>query len=300
VSDLSPQQRNRFVGIAMMVSAATCFSCLDSSAKWLGQAMDPLQTAALRYVGSFMLSGLFLNPLTRPAVMRTRSLWLQVARALCLVVSTIAAFFALHFLPLTVTTSISFASPLLVALLAGPLLGEWIGSRRLIAVLVGFAGVLVVTRPGTGFHPAMLFSVLTALVYAFYAVATRALSTRDPSDTTLMYTGLVGSLVLLPIVPFVWTTPASFGVWLAAAGMAAFGALGHWMVILAHKRAPASVLAPFSYAQLPCATGLGFAIFGEAPDGWTLAGGAIIMGSGLYLVHRERLQNRTPSADNPV
>ena len=283
-----------------MAAAAISFSGLDSSAKWLGRTMDPLETAAIRYLGSFIITLLFLNPVTRPGVLRTRSPGLQVARALCLVVSTVAAFFALHYLPLTVTTSINFASPLLVALLAGPLLGEWLGTRRLIAVLVGFAGVIVVTRPGASFHPAMLLSLLTALAYALYALATRAVAARDSSETTLMYTGLVGSIAFLPVLPFIWTTPTSPGIWLIAALMCGLGAFGHWLLILAHQRAPASLLAPFSYVQLVGATLLGFVVFGEAPDAWTLAGGIIIMASGLYLVQRERLNGRTPSVDQPV
>jgi drug/metabolite transporter (DMT)-like permease len=102
---------------------------------------------------------------------------------------------------------------------------------------------------------------------------------------------------MMPIAPFVWTTPTSAPVWLAMVGVAGFGALGHWLLILAHKRAPASIVAPFFYAQLLWATLLGWLLFGEVPDRWTLIGGAIVMGSGLYLLSRERAKHKRPSAD---
>ena len=127
-----------------------------------------------------------------------------------------------------------------------------------------------------------------ACANALYSLTTRLVAARDAPETTLFYTGLVGSLVFLPVTPFVWAWPAAPPTWLLLAALGAFGALGHWLLILAHRRAPASVLAPFFYAQLLWATVLGFLVFGETPDRWTLVGGAIVMASGLYLVSRER------------
>jgi len=292
--------RQRLIGIALMVSAVACFACLDSSAKWLNRTMDPLQTVSVRYVGSFLLVAVFFNPWTKPGLLRTHSLKRQSARAGCLVLATVCAFSALRFLPLTEFTSITFSSPLIVALIAGPLLGERIGFQRLAAVLIGFAGVLVVTRPGShGVHPAVVLALVTACSNAFYSVATRLLAGHDAPQTTLFYTGLVGSLLVMPVAPFVWTTPASAPVWLAIAGVAGFGALGHWLLILAHKHTPASIVAPFFYVQLLWATLLGWLVFGEVPDRWTLVGGAIVMGSGLYLLSRERAKGKPLSTDVP-
>ena len=286
---LTGEQRRRLIGIALMIGAVACFACLDATAKWVNRSTDPIQTAAVRYLGSFLLVGAFFNPWTRTRILRTRRPWLQCARALCLVFATVCAFFALSFLRLTEVTSITFAAPLLVALLAGPLLGERIGARRLTAVLVGFAGVLVVTRPASGgLHPAALLAVAAACANALYSIATRFVAAYDPPETTLLYTGLVGSAVFVPVVPFVWVSPSSALGWALLAALGAFGALGHWVLILAHKRAPASVLAPFFYAQLLWATVLGFLVFGEVPDRWTLIGGAIVITSGLYLVSLER------------
>src|SRR3954453_22144379 len=225
------EMHQRLIGIVLMIGAVACFACLDSCAKWLNRTMDPLQTASIRYVGSFLLVAAFFNPWTKTGLLRTHSLWRQCARAGCLVIATLCAFSALRFLPLTEFTSITFSSPLIVALIAGPLLGEGIGVRRLVAVLIGFAGVLVVTRPGShGVHPAVLLAGVTACSNACYSVATRLVAGHDAPETTLFYTGLVGSLLVMPVAPFVWTTPPSTPVWLAIAGVAGFGALGHWLL----------------------------------------------------------------------
>ena len=216
---LTGEQRRRLIGIALMIGAVACFACLDATAKWVNRSTDPIQTAAVRYLGSFLLVGAFFNPWTRTRILRTRRPWLQCARALCLVFATVCAFFALSFLRLTEVTSITFAAPLLVALLAGPLLGEQIGARRLTAVLVGFAGVLVVTRPASGgLHPAALLAVAAACANALYSIATRFVAAYDPPETTLLYTGLVGSAVFVPVIPFVWASPSSALGWAAARG----------------------------------------------------------------------------------
>ncbi len=290
--------RGRVTGILFLLGAVTCFACLDALGKWVNRTNDPVLTAALRYFGSFLFGCLFLNPWSRPAIATTHSLWLQIARAVFLVIATLSSFFAVHLLPLTQATAITFVAPLIVAVIAGPLLGEWIGARRVVAVLVGFGGVLVITRPGgAGFQPAMLLALITAVVNALYSVTTRLLAARDSSETTMFYAGLVGSAVFVPVLPFIWVAPASGAMWLMMAGLGALGALGHWLLILAHKHAPASLLAPFFYAQLVVAALLGLLVFGEVPDRWTVAGGAIVMASGLYLLYRERVRRVPPSAD---
>lgn len=288
-------RRDRLAGIALMCAAVLCFACLDASAKWVSRTVDPLQAAGLRYLGSFAVTAAFLNPRTRPGILRSRRPWLQCGRALCLASATTFTFFALRSLPLTTTTSIGFAAPLIVTLLAGPLLGERLSARRLGAVLVGFAGVLVITRPGgAGFHPAMLLVLGTALCNALYSIATRSLAARDSSETTMFYTGLVGALVFLPALPLVWEAPAAPGIWPLIGALVVFGTVGHGLLILAHKRAPASVLAPFFYAQILWATLIGFAVFGELPDRWTLAGGAVVLASGLFLLRGERTRSAAP------
>jgi drug/metabolite transporter (DMT)-like permease len=285
-------------GILLIVCAVLCFSCMDASAKWLARSVNPLQTIAARYLISFVAVAFFFNPRTRPGVLRTRSLRLQCGRGLCLVAATLSGFTAVRYLALTKLTSITFAAPLIVAVLAGPMLGERIGPRRVVAVAVGFIGVLVVTRPLSGhFHPATLLAVTAAFANALYSLLTRRLAAHDQPETTMFYTGLVGSIVMLPVLPFVWRTPASTGVWVVTIALGLFGALAHWLLILAHRRSGASVLAPFYYAQLLGAVALGFIVFGELPDRWTVAGSAIVTGSGLYLLYRERVRRTFPSTD---
>jgi drug/metabolite transporter (DMT)-like permease len=285
-------------GILLIVSAVLCFSCMDASAKWLGRTVNPLQTIAARYLISFFAVTLFFNPIRRPGIVRTRNLRLQCGRALCLVAATLSGFTAVRFMPLTKLTSITFAAPLIVAVLAGPLIGEKIGPRRVVAVCVGFIGVLVVTRPfGGEFHPATILAAIAAGANALYSILTRRLAAYDQPETTMFYTGLAGSLLMLPVLPFIWRTPATLDVWLVTLALGLFGALAHWLLILAHKRAAATALAPFYYVQLLGAVLLGVLIFGEFPDRWTIVGSAIVTGSGLYLVYRERVRHTHPSMD---
>jgi drug/metabolite transporter (DMT)-like permease len=199
----------------------------------------------------------------------------------------------LRYLQLDQALAIIFSTPFLVAVLAGPTLGEWVSGRRWAAIVVGFLGVLVVTRPGFGaIHPAALLSLISAVCYAIYAITTRLLARTDSSETTLFYSNLVGAMAMLPILPFVWTTPESALIVLLMIVMGALGGGGHYMLIIAHRLAPASVLSPFIYSQLVWAVTLGYVVFGDVPNVWTVAGAAIVVASGLYLLHRERARHR--------
>lgn len=288
---------DRLTAILLMCGAVFCFACLDASGKWANRFVDPLVTTWARYVGSVVLLGLFLNPWTKPRLLHSNRFGLQVLRSMLLFASTVLSFFALRYMPLTQNLAIQFGMPLLVALLAGPMLGEWAGSRRLLAVAVGFVGVLVVTRPGTGaLHPAAILTVLNTVIYSFYAIITRMLAAYDPPATTITYSGLAGAVLLAPAMPFIWTAPPTPLAWIVLAATGAFGAVGHGLLTLAHSRAPAPVLSPFVYTQIVWTTALGFWVFGDVPDGWTVAGAAIVIASGLYLILWERRARRRPAA----
>jgi drug/metabolite transporter (DMT)-like permease len=214
---------------------------------------------------------------------------LQVVRSALLLGSTLFDFLAFRFLQLDQALSILFSTPFMVAALAGPMLGEWIGWRRWTAIWVGFCGVLLVMRPGPqGLDPAALLSVGAAACYAFYSIITRQLARSDSSDTTLFYTNLVGAVVMLPVVPFVWTTPESARIAALMVFMGAAGSAGHYLLIAGHRLAPASILSPFIYTQMVWAITLGYLIFGNLPNHWTLAGAGIVIASGLYILNRER------------
>ena len=285
-------------GILLLICTTAGFSCMDTSAKWLNQREHALQTVAVRYAGAFLITACFLNPHTCPGILRSKRPLLQVLRGLSVFGSSLCGFTALKTLPITLVTSVTFAAPLVVALLAGPVLGEKLGPRRAVAVVVGFIGVLVITRPGTGgFQPAMWLALGAAGCNSIYFIITRVLSRHDSSETTHFYTGLIGMIVSVPLALPVWQTPNEPTVWLVIGFVALVGAVAHWLLILAHKLAPASVLSPFFYTQLLFATLLGALIFGQWPDGWTLVGGGIVIGSGLYLLYRERVRHVHPSVD---
>jgi drug/metabolite transporter (DMT)-like permease len=284
-------QQNVMRGIGLYALALMSFTVLDASAKWLGQSMHPLQVVWFRYAVSVVLVMAVINPLTKPGVLRTRRPLLQGVRSCLLLASTALNFFALQHLQLAETTTLVFATPLVIALLAGPLLGEWVGPRRMAAIIVGFLGVLVVMRPGLGgLHPAALYVVAGVICYAFYNILTRQLAAHDSSQTTMVYSGAAGFALMTPVLPLVWTPPAGALDWslLALTGLA--GAVGHWLVIGAHRIAPASTLAPFIYSQLIWMLAAGWLIFAQLPDRWTLAGGLIVIASGLYLLYRERVK----------
>ncbi|MET3890716.1 drug/metabolite transporter (DMT)-like permease [Bosea sp. OAE506] len=288
---LSETRRSRLIAIGLICCAVLFFALLDTSAKWLSGHMHPVQTVFARYAVSMVLVLMLLNPWSHPGVLRTKRPWLQGVRSLLLLGATALNFIALKYLQLAETVSIMFAGPLLVALVAGPLLGEWPGPRRLAAIGVGFLGVLVITRPGVGgMHPAALLCVFGTICYSFYALATRQVAAYDPPETTMVYSGVAGTLAVLPIIPFFWTMPQTPFVWLVMLAMGAFGGFGHWLLILAHRLAPATVLAPFIYSQIVWMIVLGWFVFGQFPDGWTFAGATIVIASGLYLLYRERVR----------
>ena len=285
-AELKSRQR----GILLMCCALVCFACLDTTGKWLGRHVPVWEVVWSRYVGATILALIFTNPWRATGSLRTSRPILQSFRALLLFGSTLFNFLALRHLQLADTMSIAFALPLVLSLLAGPILGEWVGPRRLIAILVGFIGVLVVVRPGVGtMQPGMIYSIGSLFCYAFYNMFTRMLAATDPSTTTTFFSSISGVVILTPFVPWFWQWPQSWGVWLGLAAMGAFGGFGHYLLILAHGRAPAAVLAPYVYTQIVWMTALGFIVFGDVPGFYTAIGAGIVVTSGLYLFYRERV-----------
>jgi drug/metabolite transporter (DMT)-like permease len=284
-------RRVRLTGITLMCGAVGCFAFLDATAKYLGRHVDVLEVVWARYTFGFLLALLWSNPFSRPGMLRTARPLLQVGRSALLLGSTVLNFFAIKWLQLDQALTITFSTPFLVAALSGPVLGEWVGPRRWSAIGVGFLGVLVVTRPGlSAIHPAALLSAGGAVCYAAYALATRVLARTDSSATTLFYSNLVGAVVMIPAVIVVWTEPDSLPVGLLMMATGALASIGHYLLIRAHRLAPASVLSPFIYSQLAWTTALGYLVFGDVPNHWTIAGAGIVIASGLYLLHRERVR----------
>ncbi|WP_050772648.1 DMT family transporter [Methylorubrum extorquens] len=284
----------RLVGIALMCVAPVFFASLDATGKVLaGAGVDPLLTTFMRYAVNVALVTALINPVTRPGVAHSRRLPLQILRSLLLFGSTACNFLALRSLQLAETISIQFAAPLTVALLAGPLLGEWSSRMRLAAVPAGFVGVLVIVRPDAlAAKPAILFSLGAMLCYAVYVIVTRKLAAHDSTATTVFYTGLGGLAVMSPLLPWIWTAPASGTVWALLIAVGLFGTIGHWLLVLAHARAPASLLAPFIYTQILWSVLLGYLLFGDVPSAWTMLGAGIIVASGLAVLSEDALMRR--------
>jgi drug/metabolite transporter (DMT)-like permease len=198
-------------------------------------------------------------------------------------------FWALQYLQLAVTSSIFFLVPILTVLMATPMLGEKIDAGRWIAIAAGFAGVLAIVRPGSAdFHPAMLLSLVNALLYAIFNLMTRRLAAYD-SPETIQYLPAVGAAVLLaPFALAAWESPSGWVGWTLACLMGAIGGIGHYLLALAHRYAPATVIAPFVYQQVLYAALFGYLVFGDVPAPAVGIGAAIVIASGLYLFARER------------
>jgi len=282
--------RARLIGIGLICAALVCFAGLDTVAKWLTNHLPTLEVVWARYASHFALSMLIVNPWTLPGLFSTKKLGLQVGRSALLFASTAFNFIALYYLQLDQTATIAFTAPFFIALMAGPLLGEWIHWRRWLAIIVGFTGVLLVVRPGSadGMSSIVIFSLLSTICYAAYNISTRFLAGYDTTGTTMFYTALVGFLAATVPLPFVWVTPTDPLVITGMIVVGAFGFIGHLFLVLAHRYAPAAILAPYIYTQLVWYVAGGFLVFGEVPSSQTLAGAAVVIASGLYLLYRER------------
>ena len=279
--------------IVLAVSATVLFGSSDTISKYLSGSLPIVEFIWIRYV-IFLIMAAILVRRTPNRAMRARNPGLQITRGFCVVGSSMLFVYGVRSMTMAQATTISFLSPLLITILSIPLLGETVGPRRWAAVAAGMIGMLIVVRPGLGgFDPAALFGVASAFCWALALIITRKISSSDPPQTTVLWSASIGTAVLTLILPFqaVWPTPKQYGLSLVL-GILASG--GQWLVILAHRIAPASLLAPFFYGQLLWVTVLGFLVFRNLPDTFTLAGAAIIVGSGLYTAHRERVRRAAP------
>lgn len=280
---------NVAAGVAWMLVTTLFFVSLDATAKYLVARYPVVEVVWARFVFHMLFVIIVLS--TRLKVhAATRRPALQLARSLLLLTCTMLFFFGVKLLPLADASAIMFTSPILLTVLAIPLLGEHVGPRRWAAVAVGFVGALIVVRPGTGIMGVGASLLLAAACCnALYQLITRMLRAADGPLTTLLYTALVGSVLLSLAVPFVWVAPEPAH-WPLFALLGVFGGAGHFTLIKAFQRAPAAAVAPFSYTSLVWATAFGYLIFGDLPDAWTVLGAAIIAGGGLYILHRERVR----------
>ena len=277
-------------GILLMNLAMFLLAGMDGISKTLAPDYSVPQILCVR----FLIFCLFALAIARPksfrAAFRSRHPYLQIARSLIIVVEVGIFILAFRYLPLADAHAIAGIAPLLVTALAVPFLGEKVGLRRWTAIAIGFVGLLVIVRPGIGvFNPAALIPLAGAGLWAVYQILVRKVS-DDDAATSLLYMAVIGAVVMTLLAPFFWTPPDTTG-WLLLGALGVVGSLGHYILILAFRATTATTLQPFHYIVLLWATAIGYLVFDDLPDLWTILGAAIIAGSGLYAFYRERRVN---------
>lgn len=281
--------RNRLTGIALVSLTYVIFTLLDGSAKWLVASVPVIVVVWLRFLTHAIFASILLLPIRGASLVKTRHLRWHLLRGAMFCAMTGINFWALQYLQLAVTSSIFFIVPILIALMAAPMLGEKLDAGRWMAIVAGFAGVLVIVRPGSAeFHPAMLLSLVNAALYALFNLTTRHLAAYDPPETIQYLPAVVASILLAPFAIAAWESPATWLEWALLCLLGVLGGLGHYLLALAHRYAPATVIAPFLYQQVLYMALFGYVVFGDVPGAGVWLGAAIVIASGLYLFARER------------
>jgi drug/metabolite transporter (DMT)-like permease len=275
--------------VLMIVGAVACFSVLDGVIKSLSTRHPVPLLVWARWGFQVLAMLLWLAPKMGTGMLRTRHLRMQLLRGVLLVGSSLFFMTALSHLPLADATALNYTTPTIVIILAIVFLGERLTPARLAFVVAGLAGMLMIVQPGAEiFKGTSLFALGSAGCYALYQITTRMVAADDPR-VSLFYPALIGTLLMTFVWPcfgsridVAWTDVA----WLAGIGV--LGTIGHFLLILAFQRAPASALTPFTYIQVVFATLIGWLVYGDFPGALTLSGMALIAGSGLLLTWHER------------
>ena len=287
-------------GIGLILASTVFLGCSDALAKYLSVTLPSIEIAWIRFSTFALIMVVAALKNSPRSLLRSVRPGVQILRGLGLVASSLFFISGLRFLPIAEASATAFVAPIFVTALSIVLLKERVGIRRWVATFIGLIGVLIVIRPGAAtFHPAAFFPLVSALGWAGTLIMTRMISGGDRAVTTMAYSAIVGLCMLTALVPFVWVTPSWHDIFIGICiGLAS--TTGQWIVVLAFRYADASVLAPFSYSQLLWVSLLGFFMFGEIPDIWTVVGAAVIIASGLYTAHRERIRrSQIPVAAEP-
>jgi drug/metabolite transporter (DMT)-like permease len=285
---LSDEARLRRRGIALVAVATLCFATLDAAAKWLVKTVPVAEVVWLRFATHVLLMLALLLPRRGLALLHMKSVRLHLLRGAMLASMTGLNFWALQYLQLAETGAIQFSVPILIALLSAWWLKERLDARRWLAVLAGFAGVLLVIRPGShAFHPAILLSVVQAFIYAAFNLLTRRMAATESPETMQLVSAMAALAVLAPVALPQWQTPAGAGTWALVLATGFFGGIGHLAVAQAHKYASAAVLGPFLYQQILYMALWGWLVFSQVPDAFVVAGSVVVVVSGLYLLWLE-------------
>lgn len=280
-------------GILLMCAGVAMFPFMNAAVKLLGARYPVGEIVWARFTGHLIVMLAVFLPHHGRRLLATRRPTVQIARSLLMLGSNALFVVAIARVPLATASAIGFTSPLIVTALSVPLLHEQVGIRRWSAVFVGFAGALLVIRPGSGLHdPAVLLLLLSSAAYALYQIATRWVSFYDDPATGIVFSALLGALATSFILPFVFVMPHGVLDIAMLCSLGLLGGAGHYLVIRAFQSGPAAVIAPLGYVELIGTATLGYLIFGQFPDVWTWVGAVVIILSGLYIAMRERKRAR--------
>jgi drug/metabolite transporter (DMT)-like permease len=282
--------RHPGLGAGLMVLAMLCFALMDTASKFLAEDYAITQIVWVRYLFFLGFAVLLCRRRGVIATLRTPRPWLQFGRAVLGVIEGAIFVVAFHFLPLAETHAVGAASPLLVVALSVPMLGERVGLRRWLAVLGGFAGVLIILQPGFGqLDLALLIPLFGALLWAIYQLLVRLCGRTDSAQTTLLWSAIGGVAVSSLAAPLSWTTPTA-SAWALMLGVACLGSVAHFAMTKALAFTEAAALQPFSYTLLVWVSALGWLVFGDTPAPATLLGGALVVACGLLAWWQERTE----------
>ena len=294
-------RNNPRLGIALMILTSAIFALQDGVSRHLAANYSVMTVVMLRYwfFAAFVVALSAARGGGVRRVARTAQPALQIFRGVLLAAEICVTVLSFVLLGLIETHAIFAVYPLLVAALAGPVLGEYVGWRRGVAIAVGLVGVLVILRPGVRvFSPEALVPLIAALMFALYALLTRLVARRDSAETSFFWTGVAGAVSISLVAPFWWTPieGAADMFWMAT--LCVSGALGHFLLIKVYEVAEAGVVQPFSYFQLVFVTILAVTLFHERPDLWTVVGAGMILAAGCYALVREAQLRRKPAASD--
>jgi len=276
--------RDLLLGVMFICLSGITSPLMNGFAKLLGESYSSVQVSWARAFGHVLFMLAVFVPRFGLRMLRTRRLGRHLSRSACLFISNLSYFFALGFIPMGKAASINMTGPLMVAALAWPMLGERTSPGRVIAVMMGFLGVLVIIRPGSEvFHWAALFIIFSALMNGLYQIFTREIADTEAAETSAIYSSIVGAFGMLVVLPFVWRTPSSVTHIALFCSLGVLGAISHYFVALSLGFAPANIVTPFQYVQMVGSVLVGYLMFGDLPDALTWLGAGIIIASGLYV-----------------
>ena len=289
---LAQPRPNALAGIWLVLAASACFSTLDTLTKYISTAVPVLMGLWCRYLFQALATTAVVLPLRGMRIWRTRRLAWHLVRGALLLVCSLLAFVSLRHMPVGEFTAIVMVTPLAVTVLAAWLLKEQVSALRWALVIGGFLGTVIIVRPGGGaFGWASLLPLALVAANAAFQVLTRRLARTENPMTMHFYSSWTGALLPVAVLPLVWTTLPDPLLWVWLFVMGVLGAVGHFLLILAYQRAPASTLTPYLYTQIGFAMLGGALVFAQVPDAWSLLGIAMIAvcgAAGAWLTVRER------------